>query len=526
MKDKNNTNDSGYGLFSLIAMIVGIIIGSGIFVKNGILYNTNSSVILSMISWLIGGLIVLAMILAFLEIFSITEITNEQSTIGNWSRHLLGEKTGKILGYYYTMIYQPLSIVVIAMFGSNEFMKALNLDSMENPIDKLMTTIGITIAFLIMLFSMNAFFTKPGKIFQNTGTIIKTIPLFFIIILFVGIMIFNFGDLNPIFNSDFNEGITKQSSLSSMNVLLISIPPVLFSFDGFLSAGSLSKDTKKKNTFRVAVCIGLAFVAAIYLLFSISTFALGDKDDLQHSYGSIQNVIYARFSSKTSAWLAPLLSIIITISITTAVSGTIIGTSKLMTDLSATNSIKDTNGRFLKRNKYSATPNSTLAIAALASFWFLIVNIMNIIFVVTLPSSSSTFNSLGTVDNVIPISDFVSDLLTVGAFASYTIVIFGGIINRFTNKVEVKKQKGFLFYAIFTAIIMSIVTGYFAYSILVPGQNGIDTTYILKLVFTLLFIVLFIGISLLLINKGDTLTKDELKKKDKIKNKYFYIEQE
>ena len=252
-------------------------------------------------------------------------------------------------------------------------------------------------------------------------------------------------------------------------------------------------------------------------LFSISTFALGDIN--ADGYGSIQNVIYSQFE-KSSKWLAPLLSIIITISITTAVSGTIIGTSKLMTDLSASNSIKDTNGRFLKRNNYSATPNSTLAIMILSLFWFMTLNLLNTIFLVTMDASE-----LKATSNVIPISDFASDLLTVGAFGSYSIVIFGGILNRFTNKVEVKKQKGFLFFAIVTVTTMMIVTIYFAYSIFIPTQ-GINTTYILKIVFTFIFIISFVISVMLNIKRSETLTEDELEEKEKIKEEYFYINQQ
>ena len=179
----------------------------------------------------------------------------------------------------------------------------------------------------------------------------------------------------------------------------------------------------------------MIFVAIIYFLFSISTFALGDVT--KSDYGSIQNVIYNKFPNN-SFWLAPIISIIITFSITTAVSGTIIGTSALMTDLSATNSIKDVDGNFLKRNKHYSTPNSTISIALLSIFWFEVVNIMNIIFILTLSPNE-------VVNDVIPISGFASDIITVGAFGSYTIVIFGGVLNRFTNKVEVKNKKDSLF---------------------------------------------------------------------------------
>ena len=143
---------------------------------------------------------------------------------------------------------------------------------------------------------------------------------------------------------------------------------------------------------------------------------------------------------------------------------------------------------------------------------------MNIIFILTLSPNE-------VVNDVIPISDFASDIITVGAFGSYTIVIFGGVLNRFTNKVEVKKQKGFLVYSIFTMIVMAIVTIYFAYKIFIP-TNGIDSMYILKLVFTFIFIISFIVAVVINIKKCETLTKEEIEYKEKMKEEYFFIEQE
>jgi amino acid transporter len=69
--------------------------------------------------------------------------------------------------------------------------------------------------FASLFYGVNAFTQKPGKIFQNTGTIIKLIPLFLLI--FLGILVaanafspaneafdnggnFNFFDPNAAFN--------------------------------------------------------------------------------------------------------------------------------------------------------------------------------------------------------------------------------------------------------------------------------------------------------------------------------------
>ena len=83
-----------------MAMIIGIVIGSGIFVKNAGLIQGNGSILLTIISWVVGSLIVLTIIIAFFEIISITEIASEQSTMYNWGRHLYGIRFGKFTGYF------------------------------------------------------------------------------------------------------------------------------------------------------------------------------------------------------------------------------------------------------------------------------------------------------------------------------------------------------------------------------------------------------------------------------------------
>ncbi len=47
-----------YGLFTAVAMVVGIVIGSGVFKSaGGVLEKTNGNLLLALLAWLIGGLI-------------------------------------------------------------------------------------------------------------------------------------------------------------------------------------------------------------------------------------------------------------------------------------------------------------------------------------------------------------------------------------------------------------------------------------------------------------------------------------
>ena len=62
----NNKLERKYGLFTAICMVVGIVIGSGVFFKaQTILQITNGDMPLGGSAWLIGGALMLACILTF-----------------------------------------------------------------------------------------------------------------------------------------------------------------------------------------------------------------------------------------------------------------------------------------------------------------------------------------------------------------------------------------------------------------------------------------------------------------------------
>ena len=61
-----NTLDRKYGLFTAICMVVGIVIGSGVFFKaQDILTKTGGDMSMGILAWLIGGAIMLVCLLTF-----------------------------------------------------------------------------------------------------------------------------------------------------------------------------------------------------------------------------------------------------------------------------------------------------------------------------------------------------------------------------------------------------------------------------------------------------------------------------
>ena len=61
-----NKLERKYGLFTAICMVVGIVIGSGVFFKaQVVLTRTGGDMIMGILAWLIGGAIMLACLLTF-----------------------------------------------------------------------------------------------------------------------------------------------------------------------------------------------------------------------------------------------------------------------------------------------------------------------------------------------------------------------------------------------------------------------------------------------------------------------------
>ncbi len=479
MNKENNKKE--FGLLSMIAMVIGIVIGSGIFAKNAGLIATNGSIYITFSAWLIGALLVFAIIIAFLEIFTITEIANEQSTFANWSKRLINERAAKIIGIYFVFVNLPISIVALTMFAANRIIDVSFIDTnvITNTTQYFLTRLAVVFVLLAYFFTVNGFYTKPGKILQNTGTLVKVIPLLFVFVVFIigaGIGGFNHS-LNPIFNSDFNNAISSASGVENdgMNGVIVfaaTMPAIIFVFDGFLTSGSLSKDAKSPNTYRMAVLIGMIIVTVIYLTYSLGVFALGtpfeefgtfdgswssyltlssaDKAnvELNSNYGEINNAIMSQFGLQ---WLASSITIIVAISILTSVSGIMMSAIRNVSDMSSNNLIPDPEGKAIMRNQHNSFPNAMRIV-----LWYSIIYIIIMIGLDAIAIPNQGWNTDGYYHSTTS-SDFFSNLTSVGSFMVMIVLIGFGLLNRRTNKVEVKKNKLFIPSAIIAIVTMSII---------------------------------------------------------------------
>ena len=123
-------NKGKHGLLSLMSIIIGTVIGSGIYVKNASLMETSQSSILVMLGWVIGGLLVISILISFFEINSITKKNNTEGTLSNYAGFLFSPKVSRMIGMYFLVVYFPYIVASKAIYSSSNIYS--NIDSLQS----------------------------------------------------------------------------------------------------------------------------------------------------------------------------------------------------------------------------------------------------------------------------------------------------------------------------------------------------------------------------------------------------------
>ncbi len=425
-----NESNSKYGLLTIMSIIIGTVIGSGIYVKNDSLMNISESSILIFIGWIISGLLVISILIVFIEVSSITNRKNTQGTFLNYGTYLWNKKIGIIIGIYFAFFYLPIAVTMKAVFGTEKlfvlFENGNNLSNLNNWL--ISSLVGFII--LITIIGITIYFLKTTNGILKVGTIIKTIPLFIIIFLgfftLVGFLNFSNGGTQDIFdpNSDVNTGLsTNKNNVLSLFLL---IPPMMFTFDGFLFANSLSTEAKSKNTFKVAAISSIVIIILLYTLFSLFGIFLSDGNNFQ-----IQDIILNLFPNANI--LVDIIIFMVFISIFSSAFGSAVTGLWNISDSSNKNIVPDNNGYLIRRSKKNLNPTYSgillLIISIIIFMYFRLFDGISMFFV---EGESFGYSSM---------TNYITNYTSLTNFVFYSVIVLGALSNRITNKEETEKSK-------------------------------------------------------------------------------------
>jgi APA family basic amino acid/polyamine antiporter len=228
------------------SLVVGTVIGSGIFMKPGIVISATGNSTLALWAWIIGGIITLASGLTIAEVS-----VNIPKTGGLYAyiEDVYGKFWGFLCGWVQTLIYGPAIMGALGLyFGS----LVAGLFGFSN---ESYTIIGIiTIIFLVF---MNLLGTQYGGFIQNISTIGKMIP----IILIAGFGIFQ-GD-HQILNM--GSGVTQTFNMGA------AVLATLFAYDGWMNVGFMAGEMKNPSKILPrAIISGILVVIVAYLTVNIA----------------------------------------------------------------------------------------------------------------------------------------------------------------------------------------------------------------------------------------------------------------
>lgn len=337
-----------YGLFTAIAMIVGIVIGSGIFFKSdNILVATGGSVALGVLVFCIAAI---AIIFGSLTISQLASRSSKEGGLIAYAEEYYNKSTSCAFGWFQTFLYFPTLIAVVSWVAG---IYICILFGIEGTLEKQML---IGLAIMVFLFVINTLSAKLGGLFQNASTIIKLIPLLLIAV--AGLV---FGDTSSVSFSD----ITAMKSTG----WIAAIAPIAFSFDGWVVSTSISHEIKdSKRNLPKALIIAPIFILIVYVLYFVGISMYIGSETIM-SLGDAHVDLAA--NNLLGPWGAKIVLIFVIISIMGTINGLTLGMIRLPHSLSVRNMFPKSKVINKIDEKLLMPVNSAIVAFIIAIVWYI-----------------------------------------------------------------------------------------------------------------------------------------------------------
>ena len=245
-----------YTLPVAIALVVGTVIGSGIFFKaENVLKGTGGNLGVGVLAFVIMGFV---MIISA-GTFGIVAQSHEgiEGLVG-YARASCGKTYGYYMGWFMATVYYPSLTGVLSWLPARYFGVLLGWD---DPIFS-GRTMALAGGFLVLTYAMNALAPKLAGKFAISTTIIKLIPLLLMAV--VGTVV---GLSSGMTKFNFTHVVTD---IPFAQGLFGAVVALAFAFEGWICATSIGAELKdsKKNMPR-ALLIGTLIVAIVYIVYYV-----------------------------------------------------------------------------------------------------------------------------------------------------------------------------------------------------------------------------------------------------------------
>lgn len=248
------------GLIEAITIVIGVVIGSGIFFKASPVFANAGTPMLGIMAWIVGGLITIASALTVAEIAVAIPKTGG---VFVYVKELYGEKWAFLFGWMQTLIYVPgvaaaLSIVFVTQ-------ATYFIPTMTPIVQKIL---AICILFFVM--AINVLSSRLGGKVQVISTFGKLVPIFFIVI---------FGLINGTAH-DFATPVMSSNTVGAAG-FGAAILGTLWAYDGWINVGNMAGELKNpEKDLPKSIIMGLIAIIIVYILINVAIINIMPVNDV------------------------------------------------------------------------------------------------------------------------------------------------------------------------------------------------------------------------------------------------------
>ncbi len=249
------------GLFDSVMMMVGIVIGSGIFLTSGIMAHSIPSASLLLLAWLVGGLLTLTGAFTFAELGAAMPHAGGQYV---YLREAYGHLSGFLFGWILFLVSMGGSIAALGVGFAEYFGYFLPVLSTDRT---LFSTRGFTLSagqlvavgVILLLSAFNYVGVGLGKLIQNVFTLVKIAAI-------AGFILLGF-TVGTTITVDYSVNPTSLSLAQLLTGFGVAIIAVSWAFDGWHNITYIAGEIRDpRKNLPLALVGGTLLITLLYLL--------------------------------------------------------------------------------------------------------------------------------------------------------------------------------------------------------------------------------------------------------------------
>lgn len=282
----NATLKRQIGLFQATVLVVGLVIGSGVFFKPRAVFAAAGTPGLGLVAWAVGCLLTIC---GALTIAELGVAIPKAGGLFTYFRELLGDMAAFLFGWSQVLIYYPAmsaALVVTAMTQMTTFI----------PMDDFTIKISAML-LLFMLMALNLISTKLTTKFSTLFNVAKLVPIGVIIIF--GIIMGHQHTFHPMTP----DNVTGGDMAAGFGAALLG---VLFAFEGWIAASNMAGELRNpRKDYAKSLVAGLIIIMIAYLGVNVAVLNTLPFDQIVTSKTVVSDTAVVLFG-KVGEWLIAL----------------------------------------------------------------------------------------------------------------------------------------------------------------------------------------------------------------------------